>query len=45
VIYTSQSDGNYDNEYLKLSSANPDLMSDDLFDKLHDIIFKKVSVL
>lgn len=32
----------YDYEFLKVASAYTDLMTDDLFDKIHDIIYAKV---
>lgn len=32
----------YDYEFLKVASSYTDLMSDDLFDKIHDIIASKI---
>ena len=41
-IFIEKSDGGFDTQFLKLASSQPDLMTDDLVDKLHDIVYSRV---
>lgn len=41
-VYTQRASGTYNDEFLSMATKNYDLMSDDMFDKVHDIVYQKV---
>lgn len=41
-LFAQKSNGAYDTEYLLLASSQMDLMTDDLLDKVHDLLYSKV---